>query len=95
MATRMGIKAFRDNFPAIARDARAVVIVTHHNAVVGYYTPTDRDPSVGIDWARFEQRAAGARRNLEARGVRVAQELAALGIEDDVPFDDPWAQGSG
>lgn len=93
MATRMGVKEFRDNFTAIARDAKAPVVVTNHDKVIGYYTPAKSDPTAGIDWARFERRAAAARARLEARGIDVAAKLKRLGVEDDAPFDDAWTQG--
>lgn len=94
MATRMGVKEFRDNFTAIARDAKAPVVVTNHDKVIGYYTPAHADPTAGIDWERFEKHAAEARRRLEERGIDVAARLKDLGIEADAPFDDPWVQGN-
>ncbi len=93
MATRMGVKEFRDNFTAIARDAKAPVVVTNHDKVIGYYTPANADPSTGIDWTRLEKRAGAARARLEARGVDVAAQLKALGVEDDAAFDDSRAPG--
>lgn len=94
MATRMGVKEFRDNFTAIARDAKAPVVVTNHDKVIGYYTPANSDPTAGIDWERFEAHAAEARRRLEENGIDVAARLKDLGVEDDAPFDDPWVQGN-
>jgi hypothetical protein len=46
------------------------------------------------DW--FERLADTRRRlraELEAKGIDVAARLKELGIEDDAPFEDPWAEG--
>jgi hypothetical protein len=50
MTVRMGVKEFRANFTAIARDAQTAVIVTSHDKIVGYYTPARPDPELPIDW---------------------------------------------
>ena len=95
MATKMGIKEFRDNFTAIARDAKGPVIVTNHDRVVGYYTPADRGPLDLEEWSkRMEKTARELRADAEARGIDVAAKLKELGIEDDKPFDDPWTEGN-
>ena len=93
MTVRMGIKEFRANFTAIARDAQTSVVVTSHDKIVGYYTPARRDPETPIDWDAFEAEAQSARKRLERAGVDVAGRLKGLGIEDDAPFDDPWTEG--
>ena len=94
MATRLGVKEFRDNFTTIAREAKEPIIVTNHDRVIGYYTPANREPGAD-DWLRkMEQAAAAIRANAEAKGVDVAAVLKSLGIEYDEPFDDPWTEGN-
>jgi hypothetical protein len=87
MATRMGVREFRDNFTIIARDATEPVIVTNHNKVVGWFTPAKREPSSIRDMIASLE---GIRRRVEARGVNVAKRMNELGLEDDALFEDPW-----
>ena len=87
MATRTGVKEFRDKFASIARDAKEPVVVTDHDTVIGYYTPADHHPAVARDWTEFDKMAASARRSLEARGVDVRGRLKALGVEDDAEHE--------
>lgn len=94
MATRLGVKEFRDNFTTIAREAKEPIIVTNHDRVIGYYTPANREPPPEDWFARFNATTRRIRADLEARGVDVAARLRELGIEDDEPFDDPWTQGN-
>jgi hypothetical protein len=94
MAIRMGVKQFRDNFTTIAREAKGPVLVTNHDKVIGYYTPSNREP-LGDGWfSRLDEISRKLREDAEARGVDVAATLKALGIEDDKPFDDPWTEGN-
>ncbi|MCC6920907.1 MAG: hypothetical protein IT548_17040 [Alphaproteobacteria bacterium] len=93
MANRMGVKEFRANFTIIAREAKAPIVVTNHDRVVGYYTPADKEPPGPDSFKRFVEAARRLRANTEARGIDVAARLKELGIEDDKPFDDPWAEG--
>lgn len=94
MSTRIGVKEFRDNFTAIARDAKGPVIVTNHDRIIGYYTPANREPPDKAWFENFDRAARKARADAEARGVNVAAALKELGIEDDAPFDDPWTEGN-
>lgn len=94
MATRLGVKEFRDNFTTIAREAKEPIIVTNHDRVIGYYTPANREPSDMSWFDDFVRKAREARADAEARGVNVAAILKELGIEDDKPFDDPWTEGN-
>jgi len=85
--TKMGVREFRDNFTTIAREAKAPVIVTNHDQVVGWFTPASKPQrSVSEILATLND----VRRSAEARGVNVAARLKALGIEDDTLFADPW-----
>ncbi len=80
MATKMGIREFRDNFTAIARDATEPVIVTNHDKVVGWFTPAKREPpSLDEMFKRFD----AMRARLEARGIDVDKRLSELGIRED------------
>ena len=95
MATRVGVKEFRDNFTTIAREAKGPVIVTNHDMVIGYYTPASREPQdFGAWFEQFDNAAKSARAEAEARGVDVAATLKELGIEDDEFFEDPWVQAN-
>lgn len=95
MAVRMGVKEFREKFTTIAREATGPVIVTSHGKVVGYYTPSRREPLDVKKWfAEFDETAKKLRADAEARGIDVAAKLKELGIEDDKPFDDPWTDGN-
>ena len=86
MATRMGVREFRDSFTTIAREAREPVIVTNHDEVVGWFTPANRPQrSVGEILGALKD----IRRGAEARGVDVAARLNELGLEDDTLFADP------
>jgi hypothetical protein len=93
MTVRMGVKEFRANFTTIARDAQTTVVVTSHDKIVGYYTPSRRDPDLPIDWDALAADAQATRKKLERAGIDVAGRLKALGIEDDAPFEDPWTEG--
>jgi len=94
MATRLGVKEFRDNFTTIAREAKEPIIITNHDRVIGYYTPTDTEPGAD-EWLRqMEQAAAAVRADAEAKGVDVVAVLKSLGIEYDAPFEDPWTEGN-
>lgn len=94
MATRLGVKEFRDNFTTIAREAKEPIIVTNHDRVIGYYTPANREPP-GSNWAaELREMGQRMRADAEARGVDVAAVMKELGIEDDEIFDDPWTQGN-
>ncbi|MBP6011134.1 MAG: hypothetical protein KBA31_02805 [Alphaproteobacteria bacterium] len=89
MTARMGVREFRDNFTTIAREAKAPVIVTNHDAVIGWFTPANKPQrSVADILADLKH----VRRSAEARGIDVAGRLKALGIEDDTLFVDPWAE---
>lgn len=89
MAIRMGVKEFRDRFTTIARTAKEPVIVTSHDKVVGWFTPSNRPkPSVKEILAALD----GVRRSMEARGIDVAARLKELGLEDEEAFEDPWVQ---
>ena len=90
MATKMGIREFRNGFTTIARKAKEPVIVTHYDKVVGWYTPANR-PQRSVSEILDELKEI--RRRTEARGVDVAARLKALGIEDEALFDDPWTEG--
>lgn len=95
MATRVGVKEFRDNFTTIAREAKGPVIVTNHDKVIGYYTPATKAPVDTAEWlATMEAHRVAMRAEAEARGIDVAARLKELGIEDDELFDDPWVQGN-
>lgn len=95
MATRIGVKEFRDNFTTIAREAKGPVIVTSHDKVIGYYTPATKPPQEFSTWfEEFDRNARQMRADAEARGVDVAKVLKELGIEDDEVFEDPWVQGN-
>ena len=86
MATKMGVREFRDGFTTIARDAKEPVIVTNHDKVVGWFTPAKRSPR---SVAEILDELSRIRREVEARGVDVAGRLKKLGLEDDELFDDP------
>jgi hypothetical protein len=95
MGKRMGVKEFRDNFTTIAREAKAPIIVTSHDKVIGYYTPSNREPEDHASWfENFDRMARAARAEAEARGVDVGARLRELGIEDDEFFEDPWVQAN-
>jgi hypothetical protein len=85
--TKMGVREFRDNFTTIAREAKGPVIVTNHDAVVGWFTPANR-PQRSISEILADLKEV--RRGAEARGVDIAARLKALGIEDEVLHVDPW-----
>ena len=86
MAVKMGVREFRDNFTAIARDATEPVIVTNHDKVVGWFTPAKRAPkSVREALKTLES----VRRRAEARGVDVAGRLKTLGLEDEALHETP------
>lgn len=89
MAKKMGVREFRDNFTAIARDATEPVIVTNHDKVVGWFTPAKREPK-SVKEIFDELRAIRAR--VEARGVDVVGRMQQLGLEDDDASDDRWVQ---
>lgn len=87
MAAKMGIREFRDNFTAIARDATETVIVTNHDKIVGWFTPAKTPPrSIEDILNEFKN----VRRRVEARGIDVAGKMKELGLEDEKLFDDPW-----
>ncbi len=89
MSIRMGVKEFRDKFTTIARTAKEPVIVTSHDKIVGWFTPSNRPkPSVKDILANLD----GIRRRMEARGINVAERLKALGLEDEEEFQDPWVE---
>lgn len=89
MATKMGVREFRDSFTRIAREAKQPVIVTNHDEVVGWFTPANRPQrSVGEILAELKD----VRRSAEARGIDVAARLKELGLEDGTLFADPWSE---
>ena len=89
MATRMGVREFRDNFTTIAREATEPVIVTNHDRVIGWFTPANRPQrSVKEIFAVFDK----VRARVEARGVDINSRMKELGLEDEELFDDPWTQ---
>jgi len=91
MATKMGVREFRDNFTTIARDAKEPIIVTNHDKVVGWFTPAQREPqSLDEIFKKLDE----ARRRVEARGINVSKRLRELGLEDEDLFDDPWTQAT-
>jgi len=87
MATKMGIREFRNGFTTIARKAKEPVIVTNYDKVVGWYTPANK-PQRSVSDILDDLKEI--RRRTEARGVNVSERLKDLGIEDDKLFDDPW-----
>lgn len=87
MAARMGVREFRENFTAIARDATEPVIVTNHDKVVGWFVPTKRDPKTVREVMKTLE---NVRRRAEKRGVDVTGRLKALGLEDETSPDDPF-----
>lgn len=89
MATKMGIREFRNGFTTIARKAKEPVIVTNYDKVVGWYTPANR-PQRSVSEILNDLKAI--RRRTEARGVDVAGRLKTLGIEDETLFEDPWTE---
>jgi len=89
MATKMGVREFRDSFTTIAREATEPVIVTNHDKIIGWFTPSNRPPR-SVPEILGELKAV--RRRVEARGVDVAARMKALGLEDDKLFDDPWVE---
>lgn len=89
MATKMGIREFRNGFTTIARKAKEPVIVTNYDKVVGWYTPANR-PQRSVSEILDDLKAI--RRRTEARGVDVTGRLKALGIEDDALFEDAWIE---
>lgn len=86
MAARMGVREFRENFTAIARDATEPVIVTNHDKVVGWFTPAKRDPKTVREVMKILE---SVRRRAEKRGIDVAGRLKALGLEDETSPEDP------
>ena len=89
MSIRMGVKEFRDRFTTIARTAKEPVIVTSHDKVVGWFTPSNR-PRTSVK--EIVAALDGIRRSMEARGIDVAGRLKALGLEDEEAFEDPWGE---
>lgn len=89
MATKMGVREFRDSFTQIAREATEPVIVTNHDAVVGWFTPANR-PQRSV--AEIVGELKDIRRSVEARGIDVGARLKAMGIEDETLFADPWGE---
>lgn len=85
MASRMGVREFRDSFTSIARDATEPVIVTNHEKIVGWFTPANR-PQRSVREILSELESV--RRSAELRGVDVAGRLRKLGLEDDALFGD-------
>lgn len=85
--TKMGVREFRDNFTTIARKAKAPVMVTNHDQVVGWFTPANK-PQRPV--SEILATLKDVRASAEARGVNVAARLKALGIEDGTLFADPW-----
>lgn len=89
MSIRMGVKEFRDRFTTIARTAKEPVIVTSHDKVVGWFTPS-RKPKTPLK--EILASLDDIRRGMEARGIDVAGRLKALGLEDEEAFEDPWIE---
>ncbi len=87
MATKMGVREFRDNFTSIARDATEPVIVTNHDKVIGWFTPANREPRSIPDMIGSLE---AIRRRVEGRGINVTRRMQELGLEDDSLFEDPW-----
>ncbi len=84
---KMGVREFRDSFTTIVREAKGPVVITNHDAVVGWFTPANRPQrSVGEILADLKD----VRRSAEARGLDVAGRLKALGLEDETLHEDPW-----
>jgi hypothetical protein len=80
MATRIGIKEFRDNFTKIAREATGPVYVTNQNKIVGTYTPKRHDPEA--------LRRLMETIDIKASGVDVPAVMRKLGMtEDGEPID--------
>jgi antitoxin (DNA-binding transcriptional repressor) of toxin-antitoxin stability system len=89
MATKMGVREFRDSFTTIAREATEPVIVTNHDKVVGWFTPANRPAhSIREILATLED----VRNRVEARGVEVGRRMKELGLEDEALFEDPWTE---
>lgn len=86
MAARMGVREFRENFTAIARDATEPVIVTNHDKVVGWFVPTKKPSpkTVREVFAKLDR----IRQGLEARGIDVDKRLAELGLDQEWPEPD-------
>jgi len=85
MASRMGVREFRDNFTTIAREASAPVIVTNHDRIVGWFTPANRAQR-SVREVLSELKAV--RRSAESRGVNVEERLKALSLDDASLFAD-------
>ena len=49
-------------------------------------------PQIPLDLGEILDELKGIRRRVEARGIDVSGRLKALGIEDEILFDDPWTQ---
>jgi hypothetical protein len=90
MATRIGIKEFRDNFTKIAREATGPVHVTNQNKIVGTYTPAVLFPKPTAQSIKALNTAIDAiQADLAARGVDVAAKLRDIGINEwGEPIDD-------
>lgn len=86
--TKMGVREFRDSFTTIVREAKAPVVITNHDEVVGWFTPANR-PQRSV--AEILAGLKDVRRSAEARGVDVAGRMKALGLEDEALHEDPWA----
>lgn len=86
MATKMGVREFRDSFTTIAREATEPVIVTNHDKIVGWFTPAKRPPrSIEDILAELKN----IRRRVEARGIDVEGRLKKLGLDDETLFGEP------
>ncbi len=90
MATRIGIKEFRDNFTKIAREATGPLVVTNQNKVIGTYTPAVHFPKPTTQSIKAMDDAVDAiQADLAARGVDVAAVLREIGINEwGEPIDD-------
>lgn len=89
MATKMGVREFRDSFTSIAREATEPVIVTNHEKVVGWFIPANRPMrSIREILAPLDD----VRNRVEARGVEVGRRMKELGLEDEALFEDPWTE---
>ncbi len=83
MAARMGVREFRDNFTAIAREAIEPVIITKHDKVVGWFMPAKRAPAKTV--REVFEKLDQTRRGLEARGIDVDKRLRELGLDQEAP----------
>jgi hypothetical protein len=79
MATRIGIKEFRDNFTKIAREATGPVYVTNQNKIVGTYTPKRHDPEA---LRQLMGTIEKMRADCLARGIDLEAEYRALGYNE-------------